>query len=369
MKLLNVHTGEIHEFLSDTDVEPYAILSHTWAEDEVTFEDLQSLPKETLAAKKGFAKIYHCCVQAAADGYGWAWVDTCCIDKRSSAELSEAINCMFRWYKNAAICYVYFADVQAHATGLGDIHHELACARWFTRGWTLQELLASREMVLYSRDWKRIGTKHDLAINLAWITGIEVKYLRGVVSLATASVSKRMSWAAQRSTSRTEDIAYCLLGIFDINMPLLYGEGKKAFRRLQEEILKANPADHTLLAWGRIVSCPPMRWVDDAPQLYGYKYIPWDEAEASQTLRGLFAESPKDFQHSAGLLPLPRAGGRYDSSLISLNRPMTPAVYPTITGAGVMLELFTHALALPRQFSYLSIPGVWSYSAGWTSSC
>lgn len=149
---------------------------------------------------------------------------------------------MFRWYQDAALCYAYLSDVEAHAGSDSKVlHAQLSGARWFTRGWTLQELLAPRDMVLYSSDWNRVGTRSGLRDSLSEITGIEIKYLCGHASLETASLSKRMSWAARRKTSRTEDLAYCLLGIFDINMPLLYGEGKKAFHRLQEEIMKANP--------------------------------------------------------------------------------------------------------------------------------
>ncbi|KAH6635980.1 heterokaryon incompatibility protein-domain-containing protein [Chaetomium tenue] len=222
MRLLNVRTRDIGQFLSDLDIQPYAILSHTWAEDEVTFEDFQSLSKEALAKKKGYAKIEYCCLQAIADGYDWVWIDTCCIDKRSSAELSEAINSMFRWYKEAAVCYAYFADVQAHAgSDFKLLHAQLSGARWFIRGWTLQELLAPRDVVLYSSHWKPIGTRGGLREALSEITSIEIKYLCNHAPLETASISKRMSWAARRNTSRTEDLAYCLLGIFDVNMPLL----------------------------------------------------------------------------------------------------------------------------------------------------
>ncbi|KAK4041429.1 heterokaryon incompatibility protein-domain-containing protein [Parachaetomium inaequale] len=333
MRLINVHTREIREFLSDSDIEPYAILSHTWAEEEVTFEDFQSLPKDTLTAKKGYTKIDYCCLQAAADGYDWAWVDTCCIDKRSSAELSEAINSMFRWYKESAVCYAYFADVQAHTDPVL-LHTELAGARWFTRGWTLQELLAPRDMVLYAHDWKRIGTRLEMSDSLSQITRIEVKYLCGSLPLDTASVSKRMSWAARRNTSRTEDLAYCLLGLFDVNMALLYGEGKKAFGRLQKKIIKANPLDHTLFAWGRIVD-QPKRQVTDIKQLKGLEPIPWDANEARTPFRGLLAESPRDFLESAGFSPWRGADTFYSPTLGSSAHPL----YPTVAGLSVIVEL------------------------------
>ncbi len=245
---------------------------------------------------------------------------------------------MFRWYQLSGVCYAYFADVESEAR-LGPIvlRTGLAAARWFTRGWTLQELLAPREMVLYAQDWTRIGTRYDFRYILNDITAIEVKYLCGDEPLERASVSKRMSWASKRNTSRIEDTAYSLLGIFDVNIPLLYGEGKKAFRRLQEEIMKANPTDHSLLAWGTIVRMPK-RQVEDDLQLKGLKPIPWNQDEASGTLQGLFAESPRDFQHSANISPWRATEGFYSSSMRG-SKSLASVRYPTISGPGVMLEL------------------------------
>jgi hypothetical protein len=240
---------------------------------------------------------------------------------------------MFRWYKESAVCYAYFADVQAHEDPVL-LHAELAGARWFTRGWTLQELVAPRDMVLYAHDWKRIGTRLEMSDSLSQITGIEIKYLCGSIPLDAASVSKRMSWAARRNTSRTEDIAYCLLGLFDVNMPLLYGEGEKAFRRLQEEIMKDNPMDHTLFAWGRIVD-RPKRQVTDELQLKGLEPIPWDADEARTPLRGLLAESPKDFLESAGFLPWRGTEGFYYPWRVS----SMPVPYPRTAGPSVILDL------------------------------
>jgi hypothetical protein len=189
-------------------------------------------------------------------------------------------------------------------------------------------------MVLYARDWRRIGTRYEFRDTLAQITGIEVEYLCGDKPLNTASVSRRMSWASTRNTSRIEDTAYCLLGLFDVHMPLLYGEGKKAFRRLQEEILKANPADHTLLAWGTLVSQPRSQ-VSDPLQSNGIKPIPWDAHEASRTLQGLFAESPRDFRNSGDIYPWEGARGFYSSA----QRGSRAVSYPSVNGAGVGLEL------------------------------
>ncbi|RYP01527.1 hypothetical protein DL764_006193 [Monosporascus ibericus] len=173
----------------------------------------------------------------------------CCIDKASSAELTEAINSMFRWYRNAEICYAYLSDIPSAKR----IHQKLERSRWFTRGWTLQELIAPAEVVFYSMDWDHVGTKSELSASISSITKIDASFLDSK-NLMSASVAQRMSWAAHRETSRPEDIAYCLLGIFDINMPLIYGEGMKAFQRLQEEIIESYPMDYSFFAWGTAVS-------------------------------------------------------------------------------------------------------------------
>jgi hypothetical protein len=178
----------------------------------------------------------------------WAWVDTCCIDKKSSAELSEAINSMYAWYAEAAACYAYLSDVQTS----DDVQSEDSMfrrSRWFTRGWTLQELIAPRFVDFFDTTWKFVGTKLTLSNLLHEITGVSLDSLR-TRGLRGISIAQKMSWAASRQTTRKEDIAYCLLGLFNVNMPLLYGEGGKAFLRLQQEIIKTSP-DHTIFAWRR----------------------------------------------------------------------------------------------------------------------
>ncbi|KAH8901906.1 HET-domain-containing protein [Coniochaeta sp. PMI_546] len=239
MRLLNTTTIELTEFVGE--VPPYAILSHTWGDEEVTFQDM-TCNKQAAARKKGYySKILGACDQARVeDGLEWVWVDTCCIDKSSSAELSEAINSMFQWYNKARVCYAYLSDVQNET--------QFTFSRWFTRGWTLQELLAPREIEFYSSTWEFIGTKFGLADSIAHVSGVESTYLRGEPFFA-ASVAQRMSWASRRKTTREEDIAYCLLGVFGVNMSLIYGEGgTKAFVRLQEEIMR-NCNDQSILAW------------------------------------------------------------------------------------------------------------------------
>ncbi|XXH03373.1 translation initiation factor eIF-2 beta subunit [Hypoxylon texense] len=298
MRLLNSCSGEMRAFMSYSDVPPYAILSHTWDDDEVSFQDWQTLPWPVLQKKKGFRKIEYCCQQAAQDGLEWVWVDTCCIDQTSSAELTESINSMFRWYKDAAICYAYLADV-AKNLRLSTIEKRLRKSRWFTRGWTLQELIAPSEVVFYSMDWHQVGTKSELAACISDITHIDQQYLIGA-NVQLASIAQRMSWAANRETSRDEDVAYCLLGIFDVNMPLIYGEGTKAFQRLQEEIMKAYPEDHTLFAWGNVMS-QFSRYVKSDAHALGHEPIPWKPDE-DDSLLGFLAQSPEDFRESGSFV-------------------------------------------------------------------
>ncbi|RYP72636.1 hypothetical protein DL769_004421 [Monosporascus sp. CRB-8-3] len=297
MRLLNSCTREMREFVSDPRVPAYAILSHTWGstEDECSFQEWQHLPAPAIERKKGFQKIECCCRQAAKDGLEWVWIDTCCIDKTSSAELTEAINSMFRWYRNAKICYAYLSDVSRLGRP-STFYQRLERSRWFTRGWTLQELIAPAEVIFYSMDWDRIGTKSELSTSISSITKINAFFLDGK-NLASASVAQRMSWAAHRETSRTEDIAYCLLGIFDVNMPLIYGEGMKAFQRLQEEIIKSYPYEYTLFAWGTPVS-KYSREITDPESLVGDKPLEWEPSKDSDDLLGLLAESPRDFESS-----------------------------------------------------------------------
>ncbi|KAF4415363.1 HET-domain-containing protein [Fusarium austroafricanum] len=249
MRLLqHNYRGDIHltkDYLGD-DIPPYAILSHTWGSDEVTLKDLMDGSGK---GKLGYEKIQFCGRQALRDGLQYFWVDTCCIDKSSSAELQEAINSMYRWYKDAVKCYVYLADV-SKTEAIPD--NELArlkwkaafsYSRWFTRGWTLQELIAPRSVEFFSKEGTKLGNKKSLEDEICEITELPFHALRGR-PLSNFSVSQRLSWAKKRNTTRAEDKAYSLLGIFDIHMPLLYGEGtEKAFRRLKEEIGKASKSE------------------------------------------------------------------------------------------------------------------------------
>ena len=223
---------------SQHEIPPYAILSHTWGTEEVSFLDLINHNGENRA---GYRKVVFCGEQAARDNLRFFWVDTCCIDKRDSTELTEAINSMFRWYRNAAKCYAYLADVSISTsdpsaeTCQSAWEADFRRSRWFTRGWTLQELLAPSSVVFYSSQHKKLGDKKSLARVIHEITRIPIPALDG--HLDTFSAAERMAWSANRQTTKDEDGAYCLLGIFSIFMPLIYGEGKEnALKRLQREI-------------------------------------------------------------------------------------------------------------------------------------
>lgn len=221
---------------NDTEIPPYAILSHTWGDEEVLFKDLAD---DTAENKAGYNKIRFCGAQAERDGLKFFWVDTCCIDKSDSAELQDALNSMFRWYHNAAKCYVYLTDVSAwDADGNPSWEFAFRNSRWFTRGWTLQELIAPTIVEFFSREDKRLGDKKSLEREIHDITGIPLGALPGN-TLPDFSIEARMSWVKGRKTTRKEDKSYSLFGIFDVCMPLLYGEGEdRAFERLQEEISK-----------------------------------------------------------------------------------------------------------------------------------
>lgn len=282
MRLINTTTYEFSEFYGE-NIPKYAILSHTWENDEVTFQEW-TFSRRNAEKKAGYAKIEATCKLASEIGLMYAWVDTCCIDKSSSAELSEAINSMFAWYAGAVVCFAFLADVvEGEVEGMGsqlgkELREGLSKSRWFTRGWTLQELLAPSKVVFYSRNWVRLGDKSNtLTQVISQITGISASYLLGYSPITAASVALRMSWVSRRRTTRVEDMAYCMLGIFDINMPLLYGEGTKAFVRLQEEIIKVS-VDHTIFCWTWTSTVPPA-WTS------------------------LIAPSPDTFQESRDFIP------------------------------------------------------------------
>ncbi|KAF4893100.1 Vegetative incompatibility protein HET-E-1 [Colletotrichum fructicola] len=200
-------------------------------------------PTDEIRGRAGYKKIQKCAeISRKIWDCDFTWVDTCCIDKTSSSELSESINSMYAWYRDSYICFAYLEDF--HDVNISQVSQK---TRWFTRGWTLQELLAPEEVIFFSASWKRIGNKKSHLPSLESITGIDQSILK-MNKLQGVSVAKKMKWVANRTTTKKEDLAYCMLGIFGVILPLLYGEGDKAFTRLQEEIMR-NSEDVTLFLW------------------------------------------------------------------------------------------------------------------------
>ncbi|KAF2452109.1 hypothetical protein P171DRAFT_324263, partial [Karstenula rhodostoma CBS 690.94] len=333
MRLIDVDTLEIKAF-SEQDVPGYAILSHTWGPDEVTFQEMSLITRmrsvsqaftsqrsddsqegdvssvydsgaimvamemlvhggwgagmnvpntteEALMGREGYRKIVQSAKEAKNLGYQWIWIDTCCIDKTSSAELQESINSMYKWYKESSICLVYLNDIAPGVAAAIDTQATFEAAsnaftnsRWITRGWTLQELVAPTALRFYYQDWTLMGDKREFVEELSDASGIPIFVLDNG-DLSELSIAERMSWASYRQTTRIEDMAYCLLGIFDIQMPLLYGEGEKAFIRLQEEILKTTD-DYSLFAWRAVT--------------------PESSSPSKSVYRGLLARSPLEFR-------------------------------------------------------------------------
>ncbi|KAI4221147.1 MAG: hypothetical protein LQ349_007915, partial [Xanthoria aureola] len=244
--LVNREDGDLSlEEFDDSEIPRYAILSHTWGADgeEVSFKNLLEAAGNN---KAGYKKLSFCRDQAGRDDLNHFWVDTCCIDKSSSAELTEAINSMYCWYQRADKCYVYLSDVSTPVYP-GNADSSTATwetafrqSRWFRRGWTLQELIAPASVEFFSREGVRLGDKRSMEQTIVEITKIPAKALRGA-SLTGFEVEERMSWAHHRDTKKPEDGAYSLLGLFDVHIPLIYGEGRqKAFVRLREEISKSS---------------------------------------------------------------------------------------------------------------------------------
>ena len=297
MRLIDVRTLELRWF-NDDAVPKYAILSHTWGGDEVNYQEyvwisraralsastnlasaptgsqdarttlmlalemmirgssempLGGLSEKDLMTRIGYSKIVNAAEQAQGQGCHYLWVDTCCIDKTSSAELQEAINSMYRWYRDAEVCIVYLGDIpkprpNGYTTASEIARYSLKSSRWTRRGWTLQELIAPVLCRFYFQDWTLMGEKVEFLEELSDATGIPVRVLEDRSTISEFSVAEKMSWAAHRQSTRVEDVAYCLLGLFDIHMPLLYGEGAKAFIRLQEEVLRTTD-DYSIFSW------------------------------------------------------------------------------------------------------------------------
>ncbi|EME80342.1 uncharacterized protein MYCFIDRAFT_166675 [Pseudocercospora fijiensis CIRAD86] len=324
MRLIDIETLELQDF--EIPPPPYAILSHRWTNDEISFQSFSTPGKRH---GPGFNKIRDFCAflklyphltervewnQSTKTrekiNVRWAWVDTCCIDRRNSAELSETINSMWSYYRDAKFCIAYLPDVHAVETSEAETFEaSFIASEWFRRGWTLQELLAPAEVWFCDSSWKLIGSKRlvslwmarDFLQILSKASGIPVYYLDDPTRQKhqMASVAQKMSWASRRKTTRLEDEAYCLLGLFNITMPLVYGEGQNAFRRLQREILR-HSNDESIFAW---------RPAED------------DTSDSS----GILAASPKFFaqaQHTHRCNLIPRQPYRVTNKGIKMQAPL-----------------------------------------------
>ncbi|KAL8288226.1 hypothetical protein RB597_000360 [Gaeumannomyces tritici] len=296
MRLINTETLQLGEDAPEPDG-GYAIFSHKWGPEEVTFQDMTQLDESTLRGKAGYAKVENVCRIAREMGLQHVWIDTCCIDKASSAEVSQCLNAMFRWYKKSAVCIVYLHDYQPGpglklGQGLVD---SLAECQWFQRAWTLQELIAPEYVRFFDHEWKLFGSKFNdekrvacgsedleaLLADLYAITYIPIPVLRDPDTVWSYPVGNRMSWAAHRRALYVEDLAYSLIGIFNVSMPMLYGEGNRAFIRLQEEIIKETN-DMTIFAW--------------------------TASDSQEMHRGILARSPSEFRCCRFMHYAPSAG-------------------------------------------------------------
>ncbi|KAK7462447.1 hypothetical protein VKT23_008046 [Stygiomarasmius scandens] len=248
MRLLNTKDFKVQEFPSPDNIPRYAIISHTWDPDsgkELTFQKIRNLEKAKL--HHGWRKIKGACSRALKFGFDWIWIDTCCINKESSAELSEALNSMYRYYSDSEVCYAYLSDVPS-GQDPRDGKSVFKKSRWFQRAWTLQELITPSYVVFFDENWMEIGTRWSLRDAVSVITSIPIEVFQGK-KLEEFSVAQRMSWAAFRESSKPEDKAYSLMGIFGVRMSPIYGEGgENAFIRLQQEIIKISD-DRSIFAW------------------------------------------------------------------------------------------------------------------------
>ncbi|KAI1382039.1 HET-domain-containing protein [Hypoxylon crocopeplum] len=294
MRLVNTAT-RLLEYFDDSQVSkhPYAILSHAWGPEEVLFHEVQD-GQQAIRNKAGWVKMDKFCAMAQTHGFAYAWIDTCCIDKRSSAELSEAINSMYRYYHDAAVCYIYLEDVhkfvEEEEASREQVLTAVRSTRWLSRGWTLQEFVVPARRRFFFADWSEIEGGIDLLDALAESTGIDRTLLEDRSLLCNFCIAERMKWASKRQTTRGEDIAYSLMGLFNVNMPVLYGEGaSNAFKRLQREIMEAS-FDMTIFAWrgdylnSGFLAQSPANFADIPPL---GPWAPWSLAPFSMTNVGL----------------------------------------------------------------------------------
>lgn len=299
MRLLNATSLSFKEFLGHS-IPKYDIVSHRWSDEELTFEDFATgKPQEGY----GWTKIVKACEMARQQDYRWVWIDTICIDKKSSAELSEAINSMYTWYWRSDRCFVFLPHVHGVTEcgcPTGEYHQtfegctpfcrrQFRASAWFTRGWTLQELLGPLEIEFFNCYFQTIGSKETMRTYLSRATHIATEYFERRERISGASIARKMSWASHRQTTWEEDRAYSLLGIFDVNMALLYGEGTKAFVRLQTQIIQKD-TDQSIFAWWHPYKCDNI--------------ISEEGCSTGLQWAGLLAPSPDSFSEAANITPL-----------------------------------------------------------------
>jgi hypothetical protein len=251
MRLLNATTYDLQEFL-DRDSRPqYAILSHRWANKEIIYGTLNpsNLRNEDFKSQQ-LDKIRGTCRIARQNNLNWVWIDSCNINKESTVELNRSLNSMFQWYQEAAECYTYLSDVLALGQDASVFKQQGSekISEWFERGWTLQELLAPKTMTFFDKHWVAIGTRSQLASQIESITDIEARFLDGSERFRAASIATKLSWAAHRKTTVEADMAYCLLGIFDVDLVPIPGEGRREFLRLQQRLIQKYN-DESIFAW------------------------------------------------------------------------------------------------------------------------
>ncbi|KAI0635355.1 heterokaryon incompatibility protein-domain-containing protein [Trametes polyzona] len=373
MRLINTTTLELHEFPDAGQCPPYAILSHVWRPgSESTLQDLIQFQADCRAAGEAphtdrwsmlkhptlSEKIVRCCEYARADGHAFLWIDTCCIDKTSSAELSEAINSMSRYYARADVCYAYLHDVDTRENPR-TAGSRFRRSRWFTRGWTLQELIFPRAVVFLSCEWEMLGDKRSLCREIEETAGIAAPVLTGELGVQSVSVAARMSWAARRQTTRVEDEAYCLLGIFGVHMPTIYGEGGNAFLRLQEEILKKT-SDQSLFAWGPSAVLHPANLKPiHAPEGDSTNTRPilnLDESDV-RTPASLLAPSPSHFARYAGITPCRRPPKHYHNHFLGHKTDLTREYAITPQGFRARFVLLPLSRVFPGSSCCLALLG------------
>lgn len=348
MRLIDTTTFELQDgFQPRFKQEGYAILSHRWDGHEITFNEIQQYTQELRTATRPLRtpqleKIRGACDQARLDGIKWMWIDTCCINKNSSTEESESINSMFNWYREAKVCYTYLSDVEKTSGG-GDagIFNAIETGKpsvWFTRGWTLQELLAPVNMLFYDKDWSYLGTRAELSELLSAITGIHSTYLTGKEDFRKACIAQKMSWMADRTTTREEDMAYSMLGIFGVTLTggPQYGEGTQAFMRLQEELLRRS-TDESLFAWR----------------------MPAEVAQGGHQSWGLLAPHASWFRESKSIVVLPGKATLRPNGGFSIKQE--GGLYASVPTWTRFERVFMLAAWFPMAFSIVGIPIFWYF--------